>query len=162
MSITLYELGEQWAKACDEITIDEETGEVHGFEALELIDAQYDEKAVNAALYAKGLAAEIAAIKAEEDALNRRRKAAQAKLDRLKRYIGICMDTVHKDKIEDARVRLSFRNSKRVQILDEASLPARLLRIKSEPDRAAIAQELKHGAEIPGAVLADNRTLQIK
>ena len=162
MSITLYQLGEEYQQALDAIEIDEETGEVIGFEKIEALEAQYDQKAINCALYLKSLDAEVKAIKAEETALKQRRETAQKKLDRLKRYIELCMRSAGKDIIQDPRVRLSFRRSKKVQILNESLLPARLLRIKTEPNRVDIAHELKAGKDVPGAAVVNNLSLQIK
>lgn len=162
MSITLYQLADEYQRALDAIQIDEETGEVLGFDRIEALEAQYDQKAINCALYLKSLDAEVKAIKAEETALKQRRETTQKKFDRLKQYIEVCMRSAGKDVIQDPRVRLSFRRSKKVQILNESLLPARLLRIKAEPDKTAIAQELKAGLTVPGAELISNLSLQVK
>lgn len=162
MSITLYQLAEEYQTALDAIQIDEETGEVIGFEKVMAIEDQYDQKAVNCALFLKSLEAEARAIKEERAALDQRAKQAQKKLDRIRAYIASCMQMAGKEKIEDPRVRLSFRKSKKVQVLNESLLPARLLRIKAEPDKTAIAQELKAGQNVPGAELRNSLSLQVK
>lgn len=164
MSMTLYQLAEEYQRALDNITVDEETGEVRGFEVIEALDEQYDQKAINCALYAKGLNAEIDAIAAEEAALNKRRKAAKAKLDKLKQYIGICMDTAGKDVIQDPRARLSFRNTTSVDITNVDALPAdyRTVVMDVKPDKTALGKLLRQGIAVPGAQLIRSRSLQIK
>lgn len=60
--------------------------------------------------------------------------------------------------------RLSLRNSQAVEVLDKDALPSGYLRIKtvSEPDKTALKVALKQGQAIPGAVLVDRQSLQIK
>ncbi len=164
MSISLYQLTADYQHALDNITVDEETGEVIGFEEINAIDAQFDAKAVNCALYAKSLKAEAEAIKAEADVLKNRHNIALKKLDRLNQYIADCMNAAGKDKITDPRVRLSFRTSEQVVVDDMNELPEEFIstKITRTPDKTAIKQAIKMKNYLVGARLVRKQNLQIK
>ena len=60
--MTLYELKQEYLAALDGITVDEETGEARGIDALDVVSANLDEKIEQTALYRKSVAAEADAI----------------------------------------------------------------------------------------------------
>ena len=109
----------------------------------------------------KDLLAEAEAIKAEEQALAKRRKQAENKADWLKRYVAQALEG---EKFKTPRVAISYRTSEAVEILDEDLIPEEFLMIKTEykPDKKAIKDELKVGGEVEGAVLVKRTSLQIK
>ncbi len=160
--MTLYELAEEYTKALENIRIDEDTGEVIGFEAVEELEDSFEHKAVNCALYLKSLKAEADAIAAEKKALAEREAAAKKKAERLKLYITVCMDSASKDAIQDPRVRLSFRHSQKVDVFDEGKIPQEFIRTKTEPIKTLIASAIKQGIPVPGAKIVGSRSLQVK
>ena len=147
--MNLYELNK--AIADFDLEIDEETQ----------ITLARDEKIENIALWVKDLLAEADAIKAEEQALAKRRKQAENKADWLKRYVAQALEG---EKFKTPRVAISYRTSEAVEILDEDLIPEEFLMIKTEykPDKKAIKDELKVGGEVEGAVLVKRTSLQIK
>ena len=116
------------------------------------------------ALYIKSLEAEADAMKAEEKALAERRAVREKKAERLRRYLSDSMQALGDTKLETARVSLSFRKSEAVVIEDQAALPVEFLKVKmtETPDKAAIKNAIKAGAEVTGAALVENKNLQIK
>lgn len=157
--MNLYELNK--AIADFDLEIDEETGEVLNADELDQITLARDEKIENIALWVKDLLAEAEAIKAEEQALAKRRKQAENKADWLKRYVAQALEG---EKFKTPRVAISYRTSEAVEILDEDLIPEEFLMIKTEykPDKKAIKDELKVGGEVEGAVLVKRTSLQIK
>lgn len=157
--MNLYELNK--AIADFDLEIDEETGEVLNADELDQITLARDEKIENIALWVKDLLAEADAIKAEEQALAKRRKQAENKADWLKRYVAQALEG---EKFKTPRVAISYRTSEAVEILDEDLIPEEFLMIKTEykPDKKAIKDELKVGGEVEGAVLVKRTSLQIK
>ena len=162
--MTLYELKENFLAALDGITVDEETGEALGLDALDAVSADLDEKLEQTALYRKTVAAEAEAIRAEIEALTDRLRAKQKKLLALDGYIGDTMHACGKERLDTARVSLSFRASESVMETDAQLIPAAYWRetVKREIDKAKIKAAIKAGEVVPGAEIVKKQNLQIK
>ncbi|WP_392888766.1 siphovirus Gp157 family protein [Eubacterium limosum] len=136
-------------------------------EALAVIEDDFENKADAIACMIKGLNASIAGIKAEEDALKKRRGSAEKRADWLRGYLSSEMLAIGKKKLETPRNKLSFIPSVSVFIDDELELKAmhpELTTVKTivTPDKNAIKAELKKGVHINGAYLVEKQNLQIK
>ena len=166
--MTLYEIDRAIAEALVEC-VDIETGEIIlDLEAVEALQMEREAKIENIALYVKNLTAEAAAIREEEKSLAERRKAKEAKAERLKSYIA---DALGGSAFETARVKCSFRKSTAVNITDNVTL---LWYLKSmsldkcvkhkDPEvvKSEVAKLLKDGRDIPGAVLEERNNMTIK
>lgn len=161
--VTLYEID----RAILEV-IDLETGEILDTDRLEQLQLQREQKLEGIALYIKTLAAEAAAIKAEEDALAERRKAKENRAKSLKAYLS---NALAGEKFETARVRLSFRKSTSLEITDELALLSWLekngkddcIKYKLPEIRGSeVTKLIKAGEEVPGAALQEKQNLQLK
>lgn len=142
------------------LLLDEETGEIADIEAFEKIQLERDEKIENIALWVKNLKADAEALKAEKLAFADRQKAAEKKIESLRKLIS---DALGGQPLETSRVKLSFRKSTEVQIDDIDELPDEFLRYKEpEPDKAAIKAAINEGKEVAGAKLVSKINLQIK
>jgi len=140
--------------------LDEETGEITDIEAFETIQLERDKKIENIALWVKNLKADAEALKAEKLAFAERQKAAEKKIDSLKRLLS---DALSGQDFKTARVALSFRKSSEVQIDDIEELSNEYLRYKApEPDKTAIKAAINEGKEVAGARLVSKINLQIK
>ena len=164
MSTNLYELTTQFQAAMDALRVDEETGEVVGFEAVDTLDAAFEDKAEAYAVAIKSLLAQAKAIHDEMDNLKTREAAAKRRAESLKNHLAQSMAAVGKDKIETSRAALSFRKSTAVNILRDVEIPDDLCKVKidRQPDKSAIKKLLQAGELVPGAELVENRNLQIK
>ena len=148
--------------------VDPETGEILDYEAFTELKMEREQKIENMALWYKDLCAEAAAIKAEEQNLNARRKACENKAERLKTYLT---DILGGDKFKTPRVDCTFRTSRSVRIQDEAAFIRTMeagqhfeyLTYK-EPtvNKTAITQAIKAGQAVPGAELVENKSISIK
>ena len=65
-------------------------------------------------------------------------------------------------RFETPLLKLSTRRSLAVEIVDEKEIPELFFVVKREVSKAAISAALKEGAEVPGAFLKENVSLQIK
>lgn len=152
----------------DGMLIDEETGELMTFEqALDQLHMMKTEKVENIALLIRNLDAESIALKAEEERFTKRRKAAEAKSERLRAYLlsALTKEDGTTEKVKTNRVNVSVRLSgPSVIISDESILPKefKIQKIEVKPDKASIKEVLSRGIEVPGAKLERGRSVVIK
>lgn len=148
--------------------VDLETGEILDYEAFAELSMQREEKIEGMALWHKNLLAEAAAIRWEELNLAARRKACEAKAERLKTYLS---ELLGGDKFKTAKVACSFRTSKAVEIEDEAefirameeSQHYEFLKFSAPTiNKTEITKAIKAGQTVPGALLVEKNNLSIK
>lgn len=166
----LYEISE----AYNDFLLAYENGDIEESafaDTLESIEGAFEDKAENIACLIKSLDAEAEAIKAEAAKLNERAKVKGNEAERLKAYLAQHMLATNTLKLESPRVRLSFRKSEAVEILDEAAFIADaqsagrddLLSYKAPTvNRTAIKKAIKAGETVQGAALVEKQNLQIK
>lgn len=154
--MTLYEI-DSAIMAC----IDAETGEIIDPAKLEALQMQRETKIENVALWVKNLKALTSAIKAEKDALAEREANHKAKIESLSKWL---VGALNGARFETPKVTISFRNSEAVEITDESEIPAEYMRekVQTAPDKTAIKEALKSNFNVPGAILVQNKNIQIK
>ena len=163
--MTLYEI-DSAILAC----VDPETGEIIDPEALNGLQMERDRKVEGVALWVKDLRAEAEAIANEVKALTARKKAAEAKADRLKAWLG---EALEGEIFKTGKVRISYTHNTRLNVTDEQSVvdyiqthctdPEEFLRFQlPEIRKDAIKAAIKGGAEIPGAMLEATESVVIK
>lgn len=147
---------------------DPETGELLDYEAFDALQMERGRKIENIALWAKDLLAAAKALKEEADALTERRKAAEAKADRLKGYLDMALDG---QRFETARCVVSFRKSTALEVSDPAALVEwaeqngydECVRYKDpEVSKSAVASLVKSGVPVPFASLEERRSVGVK
>ena len=164
--MTLYEIDHHIAEVF-EAAIDPETGEITNSEAwaeLEALQMAREDKLENIGCWIKDLNAEAAAIKAEEEALKKRRQSTEKKAESLKGYLAW---TLQGEKFKSAKVAISWRRSESAELdpgMDPVQLPLKFQRVKVsvDPDKTALKEALKAGEEIPGVKLVEKQNIQIK
>lgn len=157
--MTLYEIDAALAAL-----VDPETGEIADIAAMEQLQMDRQTKIENIALWRKNLASEARAIREEEKSLAERRKSAEAKIDRLDAYLDYALAG---EKFSTPRVAISYRKSTTVnvdmeQLLRDPNAEQYLVYEDPRPDKAAIKDALKEGAEICGCSLEERMNLSIK
>lgn len=170
--MNLYQINaeiEQLENAAEDgLLIDEETGELMTLEqALDQLHMMKTEKVENIALFIRNLDAESVALKAEEERFAKRRKAAEAKSERLRAYLlsALTKEDGTTEKVKTTRVNVSVRLSgPSVVFTDETLLPMefKIQKIEVKPDKASIKEVLMRGIEVPGAKLERGRSVIIK
>lgn len=140
-------------------------------DTLEGIESTIDEKIDNIACMLKSLAAEEAAIKAEEERLAQRRKVKANVQDRLKNYLSDMLLAMGKTEFESPRNKISFRKTPGKVVIDDekkfiewAQVHADGLLNYGKPtvDKTAIKVALDDGAELDGVRIEVSQSMTIK
>jgi len=152
---TLYQLDAAMLAAIEGgYTVNEETGEIvftpDDLDRLEMLRA---DKLEGCALFIKSLDSMAEAIKAEEQALKRRREAIENKAKRMRGYVYDSL-VANPVTIDTARATVRLKKGRpHVEIEDMGKLPPQYLRVKTEADKTAITRAIKEGHAVPGAIL---------
>ena len=163
---SLYEINNDYVNVIENgFSIDEETGEILFDKTnLDELEAQFDEKADNVACYIKDLQALSDGIKAEKEALDERKKSIDTRILSLKEYLANGLKLREMSKFETARNKITFRNSKSVEVLNEDIIPQTYFnkQVVRKLDKKTILKELKEGKQIDGCKLLEKSNLQLK
>ena len=140
--------------------VDAETGEIFDMDKFEELSLTRDAKVENICLWIKNLKAEAEALKAEKDAFAARQKAAENKMESLKRYISGYLEGTS---FESAKVKVSFRKSESLEILEGAVIPDEYLKFKEpEVNKTDLKKAIKGGLQLAGVSIVENQNIQIK
>jgi hypothetical protein len=168
--MTLYELMTDYTNFLSAV----ESGDIPEeaiADTLEAIEATVDEKIDNTACLIKTLAAEEAAIKAEEERLAKRRKVKENTRGRVETYLSDMLLAMGKTEFESARNKISFRKTPgKVVVANEkafiewaAANDESLITIgKPTLNKTAIKQALESGKQIDGAEIVASQNMQLK
>ncbi len=97
------------------------------FDTLTGIETEFEQKAENVAQYIKQLRVESEALDEEAKKLKARANSRKKRMEWLKRYLQECLETMHRNKVEGTRARISLRkNAASLQVVDEAALISEL------------------------------------
>ena len=161
MTKTLYAIGEEQKELLAEIENNE--GEITTELAVKmnLLAENIEEKAVAYGFVIKQFEGEESLIDAEIKRLQELKKAKAKTKDYLKERISAALIEFGIEKVETPLLKLSFRKSEAVEIVDEALLEAKYFSYTPKVDKTAIKAGLKEG-EVPGARMVTNLNLQVK
>ena len=153
--MTLYEIDQKLLDC-----IDLETGEIINAEKLTELTMERDEKVEKVALWIKELKAEAEALKAEKQSFADRQRAAENKIESLKKWLA---DALNGEKFKTTKVAVSFRKTKSVDVPDIFALDENYVKY-SEPtaDKAAIKKAIEAGEIVKGAQLVEGTSISIK
>lgn len=153
--MNLYEIDEQIMNC-----IDEETGELFEVEKFHALTLEREAKIENVCLWIKNLKASIEALKAEKNALAERQKAAENRMESLKKFMA---EYLNGTKFETAKVKVTFRKSESLEISENAVVPEEFLRYKApEVDKTMVKEAIKNGQAFEGVSIVVNNNIQIK
>ena len=164
--LTLYEVADQYLgdlRKLQEMDIDDKTFE----DTLEGLSGDLEVKATNVALFIRNLEANADAIKAAEKGMAERRKAVEAKVDRIRQYLLDNMLRTGINKIECPYFVLSVRkNPPAVEVFNQDLISTDFFDIPEPPppilNKNRLKDALKAGEIIEGAKLTQGSSLQIK
>lgn len=141
------------------------------FDTLDGIEEEFECKAENIACYIKQLDGELELLKKQKAAFERRRKAKENQLARMKDYLLVCMQKINRKSVETALAKITVKNNaESAQFADEkdfikwAKDNAPELLNYGEPTiyKTLVKNALKSGRELPGASLGRTQSLTIK
>jgi hypothetical protein len=153
-------------KQLEQFLHDEDCDQESFISALEAIQADINEKAINYGFLIKNLSATVTGIEEAIELMNERKKGMESKIDQLKQSVVNSMCALDLKKIESGWFNLSVLESKRVIIDDELKLKPEFV-VKEEtirPDKKALKEYMdKNGVlKMEGAHIEIGRSLQIK
>ncbi len=151
----LNELNEILINSGGELTPEIETRLVISQEELQL-------KATNYGFVIKQNQAESDAIETEIKRLKAIKDSLDSTNDKLKETISFAMQTYGITEVKTTTLKLSFRKSESVDILDESLLDAKYFSYKPSIDKTAIKSDIKAGLLVDGATIISKDNLQIK
>lgn len=143
-----------------EFEIDEETGEILNYDALDQLEYDRQTKIENIGLWIKNLRAEADAVKAEKKNLADRESKLTKKADNLESYLAMNLDG---EEFSTPRLAIGWRKSESTEILDIDKIPAKYLKTKTEisADKTAIKKAIKAGEKIEGATIVEKNNIQV-
>ena len=164
--LSLYQISDQYLadlQKLQELDLDDQTFA----DTLEGLSGELEVKATNVAMFIKNLESSAEAIKAAEKQMAERRKALEAKAERIRSYLLENMNRTGITKIESPYLAISIRkNPPAVQVTDESSIPIQYFDQPPQPapvlNKNRLKDDLKEGVLVDGAVLTQGQSLTIK
>ena len=168
-SLTLFEIASQYRHITDvlmDIGADEQTLK----DTLEGEAWPLEQKAANYGFVIRNLQATAASIKEAETQMAARRKAIEKRAADLLERLKTGLEIAGVQKLECPHFALTIKkNPPAVEIFEQALIPASFMRTPEpppppapSPDKKAIAEAIKAGKEVPGALLVQGTRLEIK
>lgn len=140
--------------------VDMETGEIIDTEKLDQLSMERDTKIENIACWIKNLTAEAEALKVQSRAFADRQKAAENKVESLKKYLSAYLAG---QKFATDKVAISFRKTSSVNVTDMNLIPKGYLKYADPTvDKTAVKNAIKAGVVVPGAEIAEGQSISIK
>lgn len=163
MDMTLYQISEQYREAAAAMA-DLDLPEEAIRDTLEGMAGELEAKATNVAKFIRNLETNADAIAEAAKQMTERAKRVQNRAESLRKYLQFHMEQTGITRIECPYFTLAIKtNPPAVHVESEQDIPADYW--KPQPpklDKAAIAKDLKAGADIPGAYLTQGQRLEIK
>jgi len=163
----LYLLANEYRATADklaEMDLDEQTIA----DTLDAMSGDLEVKAANVAMIVRNIEATANAIRDAEAAMEKRRNAMERKAERLRLYLLESMQHAGIKRVECPEFVLAVRdNPISVEVYEPALVPVEFMRQRdappASPDKTAIKEAIKSGAEIPGCrFAASTQRLEIK
>jgi hypothetical protein len=162
----LYLLAGEYRAAAEKL-VDLDLDEQTIADTLEGMSGELEVKATSTAMVVRNLQASSAAIKEAEQAMAARRKAIDARAERLNAYLLANLQLAGIQKVESPHFCIAIKANPASVVINEPGLiPAEFMRQPepppAAPDKVAIKEALKAGKEVPGAHLANGVRLEIR
>jgi hypothetical protein len=165
-AVTLYEIAAEYRQMVDALMASDNDAQTVA-DTIEAESFPLEVKVQNVAYAVKTLQASAEAIKGAEDEMYKRRKAIENRAASIKEYLLGCMELAGVQKVECPHFAVKIAaNPPAVAIDDERQIPAEFMWQPDAPppipDKKAIGERLKAGADIPGARLVRGKRLDIR
>ena len=157
----LYELARSYAELLDRA---EEMESEALVDTLASLQDAIEDKAENIAKFIRNLEADAKIIREEEQRLTERRRAIEAKVDKLKMYLQEQLETAGLQKVKRPTITVAIQaNPPSVDVIDETLIPADfLIPQPAKVDKKSILERLKKGEAIPGVTLKQTKGVRIR
>lgn len=160
--MNLFNIQQQYLSLAHQLSEGEVTPELE--QELIINQEQLQEKAVNYGYVIKQLGHEVNAVDIEIKRLQDIKKRNEKAIERMETAISNAMQLYGIEKVDSSFLKLSFRKSESVEIVNDAQLSPQYTTTKTTitPNKVAIKEALKRGEVVEGAILVTNQNLQIK
>ena len=140
--------------------IDEETGEILNFDALDRLQVARDVKIENLCLWVKNLKSDAEAYKAEKESFAKKQKQAENRATSLHSFIQTVLNG---ENFKTDRVTVSYRKSEAIELEDKICVPDKYF-VPQEPklDKTGLKKAIKAGEEFGGVHLVERQNMSIK
>ena len=140
--------------------IDEETGEILNFDALDRLQVARDVKIENLCLWIKNLKSDAEAYKAEKESFAKKQKQAENRATSLHNFIQTVLNG---ENFKTDRVTVSYRKSEAIELEDKICVPDKYF-VPQEPklDKTGLKKAIKAGEEFGGVHLVERQNMSIK
>ena len=168
MELKIYEIPSQIQAALNALEVDEETGEIVGWERLDELTQGAADKIANTARFIRYAEVQIDAMEKAIAGIKARKQSAQNLVDKLSVLAVNALFALPdgKAKVEEPDIKVTARPSDVVLIDDETLLDEKFFNIKIKQEKnvskTAIKDAIKAGEEVKGARLVMSYKLQIK
>lgn len=165
-NLTLYSIADQYLADIEKLQ-DMELDEQTLTDTLEGLSGELEVKATNVAMFIRNLESSAEQIKMAEKQMADRRKALEARADRVKQYLKDNMIRTGISKIDSPFFTLSIRNNpESVEVINQDMIPPEYFNVPPPPpavlDKMAVKKAIQSGVEVEGARLTRSQSLQIK
>src|SRR5690606_17217587 len=159
---TLFEITQEVIELASLLEDGEFTPELE--QQLAITREELDSKAENYVKVIRSVEGDISVIDAEIKRLKEIRDGKSRVVDRMKVALSTAMTVFKVDNIETALMKLFFRKSESVEVLDESLVPEqyKLSSVVVNPDKILIKKIIKSGEDVPGCEIVEKFNLQIK
>ena len=162
----LYELTDAYCSVLEELSDPSADGqdEARFQTLLSGLGEAFDEKVLSIAKIVRSMEADVAALTAEMERLQGRKRHLAGRIDWLKRYLLGEMEAVGRERVGGPTMTVSLAKAPpSCEVLSVEDVPAEFRRVKVEVDRSRILEHFRQTGEVvPGtAVAADRRYVRI-
>ena len=132
--------------------------------ALTINKDQLQSKSENYAYIIKQMDAECDIIDLEIKRLQQAKKVRENTIERLKNTLTYAMNLFEVPEIKTPLIKINFRKSESVIVMDVNDLPKeyKVIKVTEQADKVKIKEALKSGESILGCELVTNQNIQIK
>ena len=162
MNKSLFQIEKEYLDIAQQLTEGEITLELEN--ALMINEKELQNKSVNYCFVIKQMEADCDTIDNEIKRLQGLKKVRENAAERLKKSIKNAMLIYNVEEIKTALIKINFRKSESVEIVNESQLSEEYTTTKTTttPNKTAIKDAIKAGVDVEGAVLVINQNIQIK
>ena len=132
------------------------------FNKLAITQTELAEKSANYGLVILSNEADSKAIDAEIKRLKAMKDGIDSATAKLKETIGFAMQKYELSEVKTPLVKMSFRASKSVHIIDESILDAKYFDYKPTVNKTSIKSDIEAGVIVDGATIIEKQNLQVK
>jgi len=164
MSNSIFNIGKELQLIINEIIksggeVNEETEN-----ALTIKEGELQNKSQSYGYLIKSMEYEVNTIDSEINRLEGLKRVRNNTIKRLKTVLSDSMQQFEVEELKTATLKINFRKSQTVEILDEDLIPKefKTVKVTTSISKAEIKKAIKNGELVVGADLIDHKNIQIK